>query len=36
VLSIEESIPRVASVLISYLGKPGARFVNYRGETLPW
>ncbi len=35
-LSIEESIPRVAGVLVSYLGKPGARYVNYTGEMLPW
>ena len=35
-LSIEESIPRVADVLTDHLGKPGVRFLNYLGETLPW
>ena len=35
-LSIEESIPRVADVLTAHLGKPGVRFLNYLGETLPW
>jgi len=35
-LSIDQSIPRVADVLTAHLGKPGARFLNYLGETLPW
>ena len=35
-LSIDESIPRVADVLTDHLGKPGVRFLNYLGETLPW
>ena len=35
-LSVDESIPRVADVLIGQLGKPGVRYLNYRGETLPW
>jgi NAD(P)-dependent dehydrogenase (short-subunit alcohol dehydrogenase family) len=35
-LGIDESIPKVADVLAGQLGKPGARFLNYLGETLPW
>ena len=35
-LSVEESIPRVADVLTAHLGKPGARFLSYLGETVPW
>jgi NAD(P)-dependent dehydrogenase (short-subunit alcohol dehydrogenase family) len=35
-LGIDESIPRVADVLLAQLGKPGMRYLNYLGQTLPW
>jgi NAD(P)-dependent dehydrogenase (short-subunit alcohol dehydrogenase family) len=35
-LAIEESIPGLATTLEGLMGKPGMRFVDYRGETLPW
>ena len=35
-LGIDESIPRVADVLIAQLSQPGLRFLDYTGETLPW
>ncbi len=35
-LAIEESIPGLAATLEGLLERPGMRFVDYRGETLPW
>jgi NAD(P)-dependent dehydrogenase (short-subunit alcohol dehydrogenase family) len=35
-LSPEESIPGVADALAMRAGKPGLRYLNYRGETVPW
>ncbi len=35
-LSIEESIPRLVDVVTGQSGRPGLRFLNYRGETVPW
>jgi NAD(P)-dependent dehydrogenase (short-subunit alcohol dehydrogenase family) len=35
-LSIEESIPGVVDALEARAGKPGLRYFNYRGETVPW
>jgi NAD(P)-dependent dehydrogenase (short-subunit alcohol dehydrogenase family) len=35
-LSIEESIPQVVKMVTSYRGKPGLRFVDRKGSTLPW
>ncbi|WP_159014687.1 SDR family NAD(P)-dependent oxidoreductase [Acidisoma sp. S159] len=35
-LSIEESIPGVVDALEALAGKPGLRYFNYRGETVPW
>jgi NAD(P)-dependent dehydrogenase (short-subunit alcohol dehydrogenase family) len=35
-LSIEESIPGVVNALEAQAGKPGLRYFNYRGETVPW
>jgi NAD(P)-dependent dehydrogenase (short-subunit alcohol dehydrogenase family) len=35
-LSIEESIPRVADVLVAQLEKPGLRFLDYTGAAVPW
>jgi len=34
--SIEESIPKVVEVLLSQQGKPGLRFLNREGRTVPW
>lgn len=35
-LAIEESIPRVVDVLTTHAGKPGLRYLDYRGQTVPW
>lgn len=35
-LAIEESIPRVVDVLTAHAGKPGLRYLDYRGQTVPW
>jgi NAD(P)-dependent dehydrogenase (short-subunit alcohol dehydrogenase family) len=35
-LGIEESIPRVVDVLEAHTGKPGLRYLDYRGETVRW
>lgn len=35
-LSIGESIPRLVDVVTAQAGRPGLRFLNYRGETVPW
>jgi NAD(P)-dependent dehydrogenase (short-subunit alcohol dehydrogenase family) len=35
-LSVEESIPRVVDTITSQSGKPGLRYVDYRGQTVPW
>ncbi len=35
-LSIEQSIPRVVDVIAAQSGKPGLRYLNYRGETVRW
>jgi NAD(P)-dependent dehydrogenase (short-subunit alcohol dehydrogenase family) len=35
-LSIEESIPRVVDTITAQSGKPGLRFVDYRGQAVPW
>jgi NAD(P)-dependent dehydrogenase (short-subunit alcohol dehydrogenase family) len=35
-LGIEESIPRVVDMLIDQSGKPGLRYLNYRGEVVRW
>ena len=34
--SIEETIPKVVDVLLSRQGKPGLRFLDREGRTLPW
>jgi len=34
--TIEENIPKVVDVLTAQSGKPGVRFLNFAGETLPW
>ncbi|HQT89713.1 MAG TPA: hypothetical protein PK677_14395 [Acidiphilium sp.] len=35
-LAIEESIPRIVDVLAAHSGKAGLRYLDYRGETVPW
>ena len=35
-LSIEESIPSVVDTITAQSGKPGMRYVDYRGQTVPW
>jgi NAD(P)-dependent dehydrogenase (short-subunit alcohol dehydrogenase family) len=35
-LAIEESIPRVVDVLTAHAGKPGLRYLDYRGQTVAW
>jgi NAD(P)-dependent dehydrogenase (short-subunit alcohol dehydrogenase family) len=35
-LSIGESIPRVVDTITAQSGKPGLRYVDYRGQTVPW
>jgi NAD(P)-dependent dehydrogenase (short-subunit alcohol dehydrogenase family) len=35
-LTIEESIPRVVDVITAQSGKPGLRYLDYRGQTVRW
>jgi NAD(P)-dependent dehydrogenase (short-subunit alcohol dehydrogenase family) len=35
-LTVEESIPGVVDHLAEVHGKPGLRYFNYKGETVPW
>ncbi|WP_250462395.1 SDR family NAD(P)-dependent oxidoreductase [Caballeronia sp. GAFFF2] len=35
-LSVEESIPGIVNQIAASSGRPGLRYYNYRGETLPW
>jgi NAD(P)-dependent dehydrogenase (short-subunit alcohol dehydrogenase family) len=35
-LSIEESIPGVADTITAQAGKPGLRYLDYRGRTVRW
>ena len=35
-LSIGESIPRVVDTITAQSGKPGLRYVDYRGQAVPW
>jgi NAD(P)-dependent dehydrogenase (short-subunit alcohol dehydrogenase family) len=34
--SVEEAIPKVVDVLLSHQGKPGLRFLDREGRTVPW
>jgi len=34
--SMEENIPRVADMVASNTGRPGLRYLNFRGDTVPW
>jgi len=35
-LGVEDSIPKVVNVLLSQQGKPGLRFLDRFGRTVPW
>jgi len=35
-LSVDESIPKVVDVLLGQLGKPGLRYLDREGKTVPW
>jgi NAD(P)-dependent dehydrogenase (short-subunit alcohol dehydrogenase family) len=35
-LSVEESIPNLASAIDAQQGKPGLRYLDYLGRTVPW
>ena len=35
-LAISDSIPRVVDVITSNTGKPGLRYLDYQGKTVPW
>ena len=34
--SVEETIPKVVDVLLSQQGKPGLRYLDREGRTVPW
>jgi NAD(P)-dependent dehydrogenase (short-subunit alcohol dehydrogenase family) len=34
--SVEETIPQVVDTLLAQQGKPGLRFIDRHGETVPW
>lgn len=35
-LTIEDSIPNVVNTLLGALGRPGLRYLDYLGRTVPW
>ena len=35
-LSIEESVPKLVTVLLSVEGSPGLQYLDYLGHTVPW
>lgn len=35
-LGIEDSVPQVVDVLLAQQGKPGLRFLDRQGQTVPW
>lgn len=35
-LSIEESVPNLVNVLLTAQGRPGLRYLDYLGRTVPW
>jgi NAD(P)-dependent dehydrogenase (short-subunit alcohol dehydrogenase family) len=35
-LSIEESVPKLVTVLLSVEGVPGLQYLDYLGQTVPW
>lgn len=34
--ALEETIPRLVSVIDAQRGLPGLRFLDYRGQTVAW
>ena len=35
-LAIGDSIPGLVDVLVAQMGRPGLRYLDYRGQTVPW
>ena len=35
-LAIADSVPRLVDVLVAQMGRPGLRYLDYRGNTVPW
>ena len=35
-LGIEDSVPSLVNVLLEERGKPGLRYLDYLGRTVPW
>ena len=35
-LAISDSVPGLVDVLVAQMGRPGLRFLDYRGRTVPW
>lgn len=35
-VSVEEAVPKVVGVLLSQRGKPGLRYIDREGHTVPW
>jgi hypothetical protein len=34
--SVEETIPQVVDTLLAQQARPGLRFIDRHGETVPW
>ena len=34
--TMEESVPKIVNVLLSAQGKPGLRYLDRDGNTVPW
>ncbi len=34
--SVEESIPKIVDVVLSQQGRPGLRYLDRDGNTVPW
>ncbi len=35
-IDVATSVTGLADVIAARLGEPGAQYLDYRGETLPW
>lgn len=35
-LGIEDSVPGLVDVILSHAGQPGLRYLDYRGQPVPW
>jgi hypothetical protein len=33
---MEETVPQIVTMLIGQIGKPGLRYLDRMGETVPW